>query len=38
MSTELPPDLEKFADHLNPLLDVAEQVSGKMSQTILTKK
>ena len=29
MSTELPPDLEKFAEHLNPLLDVAEQVSGK---------
>ena len=25
MSTELPPDLEKFAEHLNPLLDVAEQ-------------
>lgn len=29
MSTKLPPDLEKFANHVNPLLDLAEQVSGK---------
>lgn len=29
MSTELPPDLEKLAGLLNPLLDIAEQVSGK---------
>lgn len=29
MSTKLPPDLEKLANHVNPLLDLAEQVSGK---------